>query len=51
MPPLLDFNNLYPVYVPGETVRVGHVVYRGRVLPLEVYQMLGLTQDTSSHVP
>ena len=45
MPPRFDPHELYPKYVPGETVRVGHVVYRGRIVSLETYQLLGLTQE------
>ena len=45
MPPRINPHKLYPEYVPGETIYVGHMVYRGRILPLETYQLLGLTQE------
>ena len=44
MPPHPKLNDLYPEYVPGETVCVGSVVYRGRIVPLDVYQAFGLSQ-------
>ena len=46
MPPCLNLNDIYPEYVPGETVHVGSVVYRGRIVPLDVYQAFGLSQIT-----
>ena len=45
MPPRFDPHEFYPEYVPGETVCVGHVVYCGRIIPLETYQLLSLAQN------
>ena len=45
MPPRFDPNEHFPIYIPGETVRVGNVVYPNRVIPIEVYNLLGLNQE------
>ena len=46
MPPCPNLNDLYSEYIPGETVNVSSISYRGRIVLLDIYQAFGLIQIT-----
>ena len=45
MPPKFNFNHTCPVYNLGNAVPKSKVVYKGRIIPLDMYLGLGLNED------